>query len=360
MSQKDLKKDQLDEQLSDVTSVEVSEETLAEGDAAASIAPKGDAKSADFGQGADFQDDKKKTLDDLGATKTAEAPKTKAGIIASTVEKLSSLKKEDLQAIYDNLFNEEKVEEEKDPAVAIDVTEDLAALVAADVNLSEEFKEKSAILFEAALTSRVAVEKEKLEEQYQSKMDEQVEGIRADLVEKIDGYLNYVVEQWMEENEVAVESGLRAEIAESFIDSLKQVFVEHYVEVPEGKADLVDGLASQVEELEEQLQAATEKSVTLAESVEQLTRAKIVAEATEGMIATEAEKLKSLVEGIDFDDQEGFAKKVSIIKEAHFTKATVSTATITEEADDAQPTEQQTTSPRMAAYMAAISRTTKK
>ena len=360
MSQKDLKKDQLDEKLSDATSVEVSEETLAEGDAAASIAPKGDAKSADFGQGADFQDDKKKTLADLGATKTAEAPKTKAGIIASTVEKLSSLKKEDLQAIYDELFNEEKVVEEKDPAVAIDVTEDLAALVAADANLSEEFKEKSAILFEAALTSRVAVEKEKLEEQYQSKLDEEVEGIRSELVEKIDGYLNYVVEQWMEENEVAVESGLRAEIAESFIDSLKQVFVEHYVEVPEGKADLVDGLASQVEELEEQLQAATEKSVALSESVEKLTREKVVSEATEGMVATEAEKLKSLIEGIDFDSEEGFAKKVSIIKEAHFTAKKPVSASITEEADDGQSTEQQTTSPRMAAYLSAISRTTKK
>jgi len=341
--------------------VEVSEETLAEGDAASSIAPKGDAKSADFGQGADFQDDKKKTLADLGATKTAEAPKTKAGIIANTVEKLSSMKKEDLQAIYDELFNEEKVEEEKDPAVAIDVTEDLAALVAADANLSEEFKEKSAILFEAALTSRVAVEKEKLEEQYQSKLEEEVDGIRSELVEKIDGYLNYVVEQWMEENEVAVESGLRAEIAESFIDSLKQVFVEHYVEVPEGKADLVDGLASQVEELEEQLQAVTEKSVTLAESVETLTREKIVAEATEGMIATEAEKLKSLVEGIDYDDAEGFAKKVSIIKESHFaTKKPTASATIVEETDDGQSTEQQTSSPRMAAYVSAISRTTKK
>jgi hypothetical protein len=359
MSQKDLK-DQLDEKLSDEQSVEVSEETLAEGDAAGSIAPKGDAKSADFGQGADFQDDKKKTLADLGATKTAEAPKTKAGIIASTVEKLSSLKKEDLQAIYDQLFNEENVTEEKDPAVAIDVTEDLAALVASDANLSEEFKEKSAILFEAALTSRVAVEKEKLEEQYQSKLDEEVQAIRSELVEKIDGYLNYVVEQWMEENELAVESGLRAEIAESFIDSLKQVFVEHYVEVPEGKADLVDGLAAQVEELEEQLQAATEKSVALAESVETLTRVQIVSEAAEGMIATEAEKLKSLVEGIDFEDAESFAKKVSIIKESHFATKAVGAASITEEADDGQPTEQQTSSPRMAAYMSAISRTIKK
>jgi hypothetical protein len=359
MSQKDLNQDQLDEQLSDEQLVEVSEEqTLAEGDAAASIDPKGDAKSANFGQGADFQDDKKKTLADLGATKTAEAPKTKSGIIAAAVEKLSSLKKEDLQAVYAQLFTEEQATEEvKEAAVAIDVSEDLKALVDSDANLSEEFKEKSAILFEAALTSRVAVEKDKLEEQYQSKLDEEVESIRSELVEKIDGYLNYVVEQWMEENELAIETGLRAEIAESFIDSLKQVFVEHYVEVPEGKADLVDGLAEQVEELETQLQAATEKSVKLAESVETLTREKIVTEATEGMIATDAEKLKSLVEGIDFEDQEGFAKKVSIIKEAHFTKAATS-STIVEEAEE--QTEQQTASPRMAAYLSAISRTTKK
>ena len=359
MSQQDLNKDQLDEKLSDEQLVEVSEEqTLAEGDAAATIAPKGDAKSANFGQGADFQDDKKKTLADLGATKTAEAPKTKSGIIAAAVEKLSSLKKEDLQAIYGQLFNEEQATEEvKEAAVAIDVSADLKALVDSDANLSEEFKEKSAVLFEAALTSRVAVETEKLEEQYQSKLDEEVESIRSELVEKIDGYLNYVVEQWMEENELAIETGLRAEIAESFIDSLKQVFVEHYVEVPEGKADLVDGLAEQVEELETQLQAVTEKSVKLAESVETLTREKIVTEATDGMIATDAEKLKSLVEGIDFEDQEGFAKKVSIIKEAHFTKATTD-STIVEETEE--QTEQQTASPRMAAYLSAISRTTKK
>jgi hypothetical protein len=161
----------------------------------------------------------------------------------------------------------------------------------------------------------------------------------------------------MEENELAVETGLRAEIAESFIDSLKQVFVEHYVEVPEGKADLIDGLAEQVEELEQQLQATTEKSVKLAETVEELTREKIVAEATEGLVATDAEKLKSLVEGIDYDDEESFAKKVSIIKEAHFT--TKGSTTITEEAEE-QPTEETTASPRMSAYMAAISRTIQK
>jgi hypothetical protein len=356
MSQQDLNKDQLDDvKLSDEQLVEVSEE-LAE-DAAATIDPKGDAKSAKFGQDADFQDDKAKTLADLGATKTAEAPKTKSGIIAATVEKLSSLKKEDLQVIYGKLFSEESTEEVKEAVVEIDVTEELKALTEADANLSEEFKEKSAVLFQAALTSRVAVEKNKLEEQYQSNLDEAVEGIRSELVEKIDGYLNYVVEQWMEENELAVETGLRAEIAESFIDSLKTVFVEHYIDVPEGKVDLVDGLAEQVEELEGQLQAHTEKAVALAQKVEELSREKIVREATEGMIATDAEKLKSLVEGIDFDDAESFSKKVIIVKEAHF-KGTAPT-TISEETDE-QPAEQTTASPRMAAYLSAISRTTKK
>jgi len=356
MSQQDLNKDQLDDvKLSDEQLVEVSEE-LAE-DAAATIDPKGDAKSAKFGQDADFQDDKAKTLADLGATKTAEAPKTKSGIIAATVEKLSSLKKEDLQVIYGKLFSEESTEEVKEAVVEIDVTEELKALTEADANLSEEFKEKSAVLFQAALTSRVAVEKNKLEEQYQSNLDEAVEGIRSELVEKIDGYLNYVVEQWMEENELAVETGLRAEIAESFIDSLKTVFVEHYIDVPEGKVDLVDGLAEQVEELEGQLQAHTEKAVALAQKVEELSREKIVREATEGMIATDAEKLKSLVEGIDFDDAESFSKKVIIVKEAHF-KGTAPT-TISEVSDE-QPAEQTTASPSMADYLSAISRTTKK
>ena len=335
--------------------VEVSEETL---DEAQAPGMKGDAKGAKFGQGTDFEDDKKKNL---ATTSKAAEPKTKSGIISAAVDKLSGMKKEDLQVIYAKLFNEEVVEEQVEEAVEAviseeQVQEDLKALVESEANLSEEFKEKTSVLFQAALTSRLSEEVEKLEDQYQSKLDEEVQSIRTDLVDKIDGYLNYVVEQWMEENEVAVETGLRAEIAESFIDSLKQVFVEHYVEVPEGKADIVDGLAEQVEELEEQLHATTEQSVKLAEQVEELTREKIVREATEGMVATEAEKLAGLVEGVDFEDAAAFAKKVAIVKEAHFTKST--TETITEEVEE--QTEQQTTSPRMTAYMAAISRTIKK
>jgi hypothetical protein len=360
MSQKDLKdQDNLEAQLqNDVEldkKVEVSEDVVDE----ATIAAKGDAKSANFGQGSDFEDDKKK---DLATTSKMPVPKTKSGIISAAVDKLSGMKKEDLQVVFSKLFNEESeevaqiVEEEVTVVSEEQVQEDLKALVESDSNLSEEFKEKATVLFNSALTARLSEEVQKLEEKKISELAEEVESIRSELVEKIDGYLNYVVEQWMEENELAVETGLRAEIAESFMTQLQQVFVEHYIEVPEGKADLIDDLAEQVEELESKLQESTEKSVKLAEELETLQRAEIIAEASTGLAATEVEKLESLVEGVDYDDAESFAKKVQIVKEAHFKKATV--GSIQEEITE-DSSEQTTASPRMAAYVSAISRTLK-
>jgi uncharacterized coiled-coil protein SlyX len=271
------------------------------------------------------------------------------------------MKKEDLQAVYSKLFTEEAeevvvVEEKKEAVISEEqVQEDLKALIESDANLSEEFREKASTLFEAAISARLAEEKVKLEEKYISELSEEVEGIRSELVEKIDGYLNYVVEQWMEENELAIEQGIRTEIAESFMTQLQQVFVEHYIEVPEGKEDLIDDLSGKVDELEEQLTTTTAKSVKLAEELETLKRAQIIAEASEGMVTTEAEKLKSLVEGIDYDDAETFSKKVQIVKEAHFSKVT----TQSEVQEDTSLTEETTTSPRMSAYMAAISRSQK-
>ena len=360
MSQeKDIQQEQLldDAQLDEASaSVEVSEDQL---DEAQAPTVKGDAKAAKFGQGADFEDDKEKNL---ATTSQAPVPKTKSGIISAAVDKLSGMKKEDLQVIYAKLFNEEVAEEVVEESVEAviseeQVQEDLKALVDSDANLSEEFKEKAATLFNVALAARLSEEASRLEEKYISNLAEEVEGIRTELVEKIDGYLNYVVEQWMEENELAVETGLRAEIAESFISQLQQVFVEHYIEVPEGKEDLIDDLAEQVEELEGKLSEATEKSVKLAEEVETLQRAEIVREASEGLAATEAEKLAGLVESIDAEDAEDFAKKVAIVKEAHF--KTSATTESQEQHEDSSLTEETVTSPRMAAYLAAISRTKK-
>jgi hypothetical protein len=357
MSQKeDIQKKQLLDDAELDNKVEVSEDTL---DEAQAPTVKGDAKSAKFGQGSDFEDDKKKNL---ATTSQAPVPKTKSGIISAAVEKLSGMKKEDLQAVYTALFNEEVVEQKEETVIVSEeqIQEDLKALVESDASLSEEFKTKAATLFAVAVQTRLAEETQKLEEKYISSLAEEVEGIRSELVEKIDGYLNYVVEQWMEENELAVEQGLRTEIAESFMTQLQQVFAEHYVAVPEGKEDLIDDLASKVDELEEQLSSSTEKSVKLAEEVETLRRAEIIREASGDLAVTEAEKLKSLVENIDAEDAEDFAAKVAIVKEAHFKKESTVTESKAQQLDeDTSLTEETTTSPRMAAYLAAISRTKK-
>ena len=202
--------------------------------------------------------------------------------------------------------------------VEIDVTEELKALTEADANLSEEFKEKSAVLFQAALTSRVAVEKNKLEEQYQSNLDEAVEGIRSELVEKIDGYLNYVVEQWMEENQIAIESGLRSEITEDFIAGLRNLFAENYINVPEDKVDLVEELASKVEDLENKLNEEIETNVQYKKQLTEAVKVQLVNEVCEGLTATQVEKIKSLAESVEFSTEEEFKDKLETIRENYF------------------------------------------
>lgn len=303
----------------------------------------------------------------------AEAPKTKAGLINAAYQQMSKMTKEELSSLYDTLVSiqEEESSEEgsveeiaEDTAaeeiqIAVDFKEDLDALTSEDSNLSEEFKDKAAIIFEAAVKSKVSAEIERLEEQFQTELSEQVEQVKTDLVEKVDGYLSYVVESWMEENKVAVDTGLRTEIAESFINSLKGVFEQHYVEVPETKYDLVDDLATKVAELEEQLNASTADNIKLTEAVSELRREQIIAEATAGMVEIDAAKLKSLVEDVDFESEETFVKKVSVIKESYF--KTKKSAVIDESTDIA--TDEKgvlvESSPVMSRYVSALSRTTK-
>ena len=151
-------------------------------------------------------------------------------------------------------------------------------------------------------------------------LEEAIDTIKTDLTEKVDDYLSYVVEQWMAENQIAVESGLRAELTEDFIGGLKNLFTEHYIDVPEGKVDLVDDLSEQVAELEGNLNKSTEDNIRLHESVQELERANVIRENSLGLAETEAEKLASLVEDIDFDNKETFEMKVKTVKESYFTK----------------------------------------
>src|SRR5210317_960492 len=252
--------------------------------------------------------------------------KSKAAMINAGYKAMASMKKEDLESLLDALGVEEIVEEDESDVVesTYDFSEDLSALVESEATLSDEFKAKTAVIFETAIKSKLSEEIDRLENEYESRLDEELQATRADLVEKVDSYLNYVVENWMEENRLAVETGLRTEIAEDFMGKLKDLFVESYIDVPESKVDLVDELAEQVEELEEKLNKQTANVLEMSESLENYKRQAIIREASRDLAETQVEKLNSLVESLDFEDEESFAQKVKTVKESYFKKEVVS------------------------------------
>jgi hypothetical protein len=203
-------------------------------------------------------------------------------------------------------------------AESADWNEDLDLIVAEEATLSDGFRGKAGAIFEAAYNQKVSAEIDRLESEYAQNLETEVTDMNSEIVEKVDNYLNYVVESWMKENEVAVQTGLRTEIAESFMDSLQTVFKEHYIEVPEGKADMIDDFADQVAELEESLNKTTEENIKLHETAQLFEKAVIIREASSGLADTDAEKLVSLVEDIDFEDKDTFEMKVKIVKESYF------------------------------------------
>jgi hypothetical protein len=276
--------------------------------------------------------------------KEVAIPKTKAGVIQAAVDMLKSARKEDAQKLFAKMTKIDEVDEDNDSEVAdydkamkkslpkknelkakakvekVDFDEDLDTIIKEEATLSDGFRGKAGSIFEAVLTSKLTQEIERLEGEYAQNIEEEVSDIKNELVEKVDSYLNYVVSNWMDKNEVAVNNGLRTEIAEEFMTSLQSVFKEHYIDVPEGKVDLVDELSEQVAELEETLNKTTEDNIKLHESVQTLERADVVRDQSSGLADTEAEKLGSLVEDIEFDNRENFEMKVKVVKESYFKK----------------------------------------
>ena len=367
----DLIEDVTEVELQDVEleeDVEVeNEESIAEG--------KKVAKEADDEEDMDddeSDEDEEDDMDEKKDVKESVAPKTKAGLINAMYSEMSKMKKEQLKAAYESMMgkddedgeddgeDEEEMKETKGKVKeSYDFEADLDALVSSDDTLSEGFQEKAATIFEAAVKSKVAGEIDRLEAEYTQSLEEETAGIRDELVEKVDGYLNYVVENWMEENRVAVENGLRTEIAESFMEALKGVFTEHYIDVPESKADMVDDLAEQVQELEEQLTKATEDNIRLNESVSEFRRSEILAEASKDLAVTEAEKLKTLAEDVDFEDADTFAKKVATLKESYFAKKTVTESVEEAEVSMNADGEEIEVSPIMEKYLTALAKSVK-
>ena len=318
-------------------------------------------------------------------------PKTKAGTIQAAVDMLKAAKKEDAQKLFAKMIKVDEAGEEeesiktskdaenavkpkqaKDPKAgkgdskhgevvkakveSVDFDEDLDVLIAEEATLSDGFKEKAGTIFEAVLTSKLTQEVDRLESEYASNLEEEVSDIQNDMVEKVNGYLDYVVENWMKENELAVTAGLRTEIAEEFMTSLQQVFKEHYIEVPESKVDLVDELNEQVAELEGTLNKTTEDNIELHQKVSEYRKQEIVREQSSGLADTEAEKLSELVNDIEFEDADTFETKVKTVRESYFKTDEVESVDEVDSLLGEENADQSVVSESMARYTQAINK----
>ena len=311
-------------------------------------------------------------------------PSTKAAMIKALFDKVNGLKKEEVSAKWKDLMDVAEAEDlggaEVDDAhpegdkVAIgkkkkkikismpeiNVKEDIDALVEGE-ELSEEFKTKASTIFEAAVHQKVmeiATKKtEDLEKEYQSDLQEEIVSFRDELTEKVDGYLNYVVEEWMKENELALDSSLKSELTEEFMDGLKTLFTEHYIEVPDEKVDIVESLYDKVEELEEKLNSQIDDNVKVTGELNEYRKNKILEEVCDDLADTQAEKMKSLVEGVSYeDDADDFENKIKTIKESYFPNQTKQDANVEQESDDTPTEETPEMSNIMEAYSKAIAR----
>jgi hypothetical protein len=200
--------------------------------------------------------------------------------------------------------------------------EDVDALFADDSTISEEFKSKVSTIFEARVNDRVTQIEEEIETHYAGMLEEAVQTIKDDLTEKVDDYLNYVIEQWMEENQIAIESGLRSEMTEEFISGLRNLFAEHYIDVPAEKIDLVSELATKVEELESSLNEEIERGIQIKKSLIESHKTEVVHVVCEGLTATQVEKIKSLAESVEFSTEEEYKNKLETIRENYFPSGT--------------------------------------
>ena len=336
-------------------------------------------KHADMkAEGAHDGDEKEK--DDKEEDEIMEMPKTKSGMIQAMYDMMNKKKKSEIAASYHKMMNamngddekkegmHDKEDDEKkkmnkeaveDRVKSIDVSADVEALTSGDSSLSEEFKSKAATIFEAAVKSKVKSEIERLEGEYSNELAEAKEEVKGDLTTKVDNYLNYVVEQWMADNELAIEKGIKGEIAEDFIGGLKQLFEDHYIDVPEEKYDVLEAKEKELEELKSKVNEMTEKSIEDKKVIDGYTKDEIFEETVDGLADTEKEKMKSLVEDISYDGADEYKKKLDTIKDSYFgTKkeapATENVDTVNEDSNDGNTVTDMSSS--MARYTAAISR----
>ena len=386
MSEQDLKQDQ--EAIEDSQPTELDEFKASMGDPSEVPEPTSTTATAP----GPSKDQGEKTPPKQGSSKV-EKPKevsTKMGMINAMMNKMSKMNKEAVGMMYNmasmkpeqmsKMMSKEgmgkmpvmsmkkpKMGEEteyKVTAADVDVKDDVKALFGEE-DLSEEFKEKAATIFETAVVTKINEHIENYKSTINESFAQDTQAIKDELSEKMDTYLDYVVEQWAKDNELAIEQGLKAELTEDFMSGLKNLFEDHYIDIPETKVDVVEELAAKNEELQSQLNAEMEKNMEAKKAIEENDQQKIIDEVTEGLAETQKEKFQTLAEGVEFKDKESFQKKLSIIKESYFSvdndKEVADLVGETDEPldEEAKP-EGSSLDPKMAGYAAAISRSLKK
>ena len=289
---------------------------------------------------------KAQQIEAIGKMKKADIEE----MIANHQAKLSEAENAESEAELKKLEDAKAEIEEK--IKSISVKEDVEALVAGE-DLSEEFKEKAATIFEAAVKSKVRDEIDRIMEESKTNKDEEIETFKDELTEKVDTYLNYVVDEWTKENELAIERGLKGEIAEDFISGLKQLFEDHYIDVPDEKYDVLEAQSEKISELEGKLNEAIQKNVSFKDSNSKLVREQVISDVSEDLADTEIEKFKSLTNDIDFTDEESFREKLDTLKDSYFPKIVADDTYDDENGGTAQDVD---TTDTMKKYLSAISR----
>ena len=312
--------------------------------------------------------------DDDDADDDEDEKMSKDDMINAMYDEMKKMNGKKLEAAYKSMqtmgmhSDKEETKEQKAKSEAvenrlksIDVSEHVNALVDGEGDLSEEFKSKAATIFEAAVKSKVRSEVERMEDEYKTELEENITATKDELTEKVDTYLNYVVEEWMKENELAIERGLKGEIAEDFISGLKQLFEDHYVDVPDEKYDVLEAQSEKISELEGRINEMMEEQIQSKSENAELVKEQVMSEVSSDLADTEVEKFKGLVEDVDFSNAASYREKLETLKESYFPAVIPTTLTEEDTFDDVETGHAQDidTSDSMAAYMSAIGRTAK-
>ena len=312
------------------------------------------------------------TIDETAAADTLKPSPSKAEMLSTFTSLMAQLGKEDLSKFMNDALAQIGKEAEKTPSATapgktglgqmpmskLVAKEDVEEMFAGE-ELSEQFKSKAETIFEAAINARLTVEKTRLEEESKKQIEEAVSAFQNDLTSKVDQYMDYVVEQWVEENRVNLENTLRSEIAEDFIGGLHKLFAESYINVPQEKIDVIGELSAKLDEVQAKLDEQINKNIQLENVINEAEKQATFDEVSEGLVATQVEKFRTLSEGVEFADVESYRKKLEVIKEQYFTKKEkAATNIVTEEVETSEPVAAPVPA-HMAQYVTAISRTLK-